>query len=313
MRYLPARALALIGLMSGFASLAVAQPPKINLPAKKEADPGLVEIKLADGSAVRMTLIPSHIEVNTKYGKLNVPVNDIKRIEFGFRFPEGIEAKITDAVSRLGASNYKVREAAGAELLGYRELSYPALKHALKSTDAEVSKRAEELMKKLEDKVPAERLKIQENDHIHTYEFTIAGKIDSATLKARTPYFGEVQIALAEARMLRSLNAGTEVDFNFDGKYASNTEWMETEVEISSDDPIEIRASGTMLMQRGGPGFEAGPNGNDNYRNGVYGPGQLLGRIGKNGKQFNVGEKYKGTPGESGRLYLRAFPGPWAQ
>jgi hypothetical protein len=66
-------------------------------------------------------------------------------------------------------------------------------------------------------------------------------------------------------------------------------------------------------MQRGGPGFEAGPNGNDNYRNGAFGPGQLVGRIGKNGKQFNVGEKFKGVPGESGKLYLRAHPGPWGQ
>ena len=190
--------------MSGFASLAVAQPPKINLPAKKEADPGLVEIKLADGGAMRHDFdsLPYRSEYQIRQtqrpGQRHQATSSSASAS-----PKESKPGLLDAVSRLGASNYKVRKAAGAELLGYRELSYPALKHALKSTDAEVSKRAEELMKKLEDKVPAERLKIQENDHIHTYEFTIAGKIDSATLKARTPYFGKVQIALAESADVR--------------------------------------------------------------------------------------------------------------
>ena len=35
-------------------------------------------------------------------------------------------------------------------------------------------------------------------------------------------------------------------------------------------------------------------------------------RVGKVGKTITVGEKYKGTPGESGRLYFRVHPSPWA-
>jgi hypothetical protein len=66
-----------------------------------------------------------------------------------------------------------------------------------------------------------------------------------------------------------------------------------------------------MQLRPGGGGYESGPNGNQNYRDGMYNPGQLLGRVGKSGKIFSVGEHYRGTPGESGKLYLRVHPSPW--
>ncbi len=82
---------------------------------------------------------------------------------------------------------------------------------------------------------------------------------------------------------------------------------------MAADDPIEIKASGTMLLRQGGGGngFESNPSGNQNYRDGNHAPGQLLARVGKSGRTFSVGEHYKGAPGETGRLYLRVHPSPW--
>jgi hypothetical protein len=285
-------------------------PASAQQPAKSD-DPNIVEVRLADGSAVRMTLVQTHIDVVTRYGKLSVPVSDIKRIDFGFRYPEGAEAKINDAIAKLGAANYKQRESAATDLLGFRELSYPALKRAMKSTDPEIVKRAEELIKKIEDKVPVERLRITENDQVQTNEFTIAGKIESSTLKARSPYFGDVQVQLAEARNLRALRSFGDAELTVEARFASHQDWMETDVEINGDDPIEIKASGMMFLRQGGGGYESGPNGNQNYRDGNYAPGQLFARVGKTGKLITVGEKFKGTTGETGRLYFRVHPSPW--
>jgi hypothetical protein len=291
-------------------SLAVPQTATPATEPKKGDDPGLVEVRLADGSAVRMTLIQTHIDVATRYGKLSVPVTDLKKIEFGFRYPDGAKEKIENAVVNLGSPHFKVREAAAAELFGYKELCYPALKSALKAADAEVVKRAEEIIKKLEEKIPAERLKINENDYVHTHEFTIAGKIESATLQARSPYFGVVQVQLAEARSLRALRVVGDIELTLESRYASHNEWLEIEVDVAADDPIEIKATGQIQL-RPGQGFESTPNGNENYNNGNYKPGQLLGRVGKFGKTFIVGEAYKGAPGEAGKLYLRIHPSPW--
>lgn len=303
------RVMILLACAGGSVLTASGQQPTTS--SKKEEDPNLVEIRLADGSAVRMTLIQTHIDVTTRYGKLSVPVTDIKRIDFGFRYPDGAQAKIDDAITKLGAANYKQRETAASELLGYRELSYPALKRALKSTDAEIAKRAEEVIKKIEEKVPAERLRITESDQVQTNEFTIAGKIDSSTLKARSPYFGEIQVQLAEARNLRALRAFGDAEVTVEARFASHQEWMETDIEINGDDSIEIKASGMMFLRQGGGGYESTPNGNANYRDGNYNPGQLFARVGKTGKLLQVGEKFKGTVGESGRLYLRVHPSPW--
>src|SRR5437763_16364484 len=44
-----------------------------------------IEVRFADGSVVKMALLESKVEIATRYGKLSVPVEDIRRIEFGFR------------------------------------------------------------------------------------------------------------------------------------------------------------------------------------------------------------------------------------
>ncbi len=215
MRFLPS-GLVLILFGVGADCLAAPKDPSRPTEPKKVEDPALVEVRLADGSAVRMTLIQTHVDVTTRYGKLSVPVGEIKRIDFGFRYPEGAQDKIEAAVGKLGSPRFPEREAATAELYGYKELSLPALKRALKSPDAEVVKRADEIIKKFEEKLPAERLKIGENDLIHTNEFTIAGRIESSVLRARSPYFGEVQVQLAEARNLRALRAFGDVELTLD-------------------------------------------------------------------------------------------------
>ena len=63
-------------------------------PATPKSGPP-VEIRMADGSSVRMNLTQPIIDIATKYGKLSIPTNEIRKIEFGFRYPDGAEEKIT--------------------------------------------------------------------------------------------------------------------------------------------------------------------------------------------------------------------------
>src|SRR5262249_13212483 len=65
---------------------------------KKPAD---VEATFANASVVRVTLLAEKIEVDTVYGKLSVPVRDVRRIEFGMRLPEGADKKIETAIKQL--------------------------------------------------------------------------------------------------------------------------------------------------------------------------------------------------------------------
>jgi hypothetical protein len=305
---------ALLGLASVLAVARADDPPKApSAPAKGGTAP--VEVRLADGSSVRMALTQPNIEITTKYGKLSVPAAEIRRVEFGFRYPDGAESKIDELVTTLGDGNYKRREAAAAELLTYRELAYPALKRATKSSDAETAKRASELVQKLEDKIPPEKLKFRDFDLLSAVDFTARGRIEAKTLQGSTPYFGDVRLQVAEVRSLRSVAFGGETTVQLDASRhtdQANGTWLETDVELNGDMPVEIVASGQVSLYRGG-GYEAGPKGHQSYPspNGAHLSGALIGRVGTSGEVFLVGEKYYGTPKESGKLYLRLAPSPW--
>jgi hypothetical protein len=176
-------------------------------------DAGLVEVRFTDNSAMKMSLKDEKIEYTTAYGKLSIPVSDIRRIELAMRIPEDTSKKIDSAVATLGNSNYRVRQAASEELFNMKEKAYPALLKATKHSDLEVSTRAEEIITRIKGEVPEEQLDLRNHDIIYTDSSRIAGKIETAVLKVGTTQFGELQLKLSDVRIIRSLSGGdTEVD-----------------------------------------------------------------------------------------------------
>src|SRR5262249_32309451 len=145
---------------------------------KPRPEPGLYEVSLNDGSQLSLWLLTKEIAINTPYGRLRVPVADIRRIDLGLRYPEGVQKQIEAALARLGHDDFQVREAAGRELLRYKALAYPALRSALQSQDAEMKRRATRLVRQLKDSLPAEQLRLREHDRIDTRLFPIVGRVE---------------------------------------------------------------------------------------------------------------------------------------
>ena len=180
---------------------------------KKPAKPteNAIEVRLTDDSVVKLTLLDSSVEFVTPHGKLTIPVSEIRRVELGLRIPDDVAAVIKAAAADLGSPQFRKREEAMAVLLKYREKSYPTLKEAAKSADAEAAKRAEELIEKLEASVPRNRLELPEYDVIHTDLSKIAGKIVAPALRARSFTFGEVPLKLADVAAM-SVNGFKDKD-----------------------------------------------------------------------------------------------------
>jgi hypothetical protein len=180
---------------------------------KKPAKPGetSIEVKLTDDSVVKLTLLDTSVEFVTPHGKLTIPVTEIRRVDLGLRIPDDVAAIIKAAAADLGSPQFRKREEAMGVLLRYREKSYPALKEVAKSSDAEVSKRAEELMEKLEALVPKNRLELPEYDVVHTDVSKIAGKIVAPALRARSFTFGDVPLKLADVQAM-SVNGFKDKD-----------------------------------------------------------------------------------------------------
>jgi hypothetical protein len=305
-----------------FTSYVAAQDKVAKAPPKQGNEVNAVEVRYNDGSTVKMKLLEDVIEVVTRYGSLNVATHEIRRIEIGMRCPEGVSKRIDAAVADLSSGDFKAREAAGAELLSLREYAYPAVQRAAKSADMETARRAQALLKTMREKIPSEKLHIKGHDVVQTIDFAIAGHIKPPALKARTAYFGDIRLNLAEIHTIRwQMVTKNEAEVMVDAaKYASQHEqWLATDFEASADIHLEVIASGLVDLWPvpGGVGqWTAGPGGQANWGGGMgarmpFPGGALIGKIGEQGKPFLIGEKYSGKAQADGKLFLRIVPSPW--
>jgi hypothetical protein len=203
----------LASLLAGFLLIS---PPSSGQDPKSSDDKGprksdksvaqaAVEVHFTDGSKLKLMLADERIEVTTPYGKLRVPDGDIHRIEFATRLAEDITKRIESAITDLGSSEFRRRQAASAALLKLKEKAYPALLKAAKDKDAEVARRAGQLLEKIREEVPEDQLVNHPHDVVYTADSKFTGRIEGTALKATTSQFGDVQLKLHDMRGLRSL------------------------------------------------------------------------------------------------------------
>jgi hypothetical protein len=277
---------------------------------------------------VKVTLLDPSLVVSTKYGKLTVPTAEVRRVELGFRYPDGAEARIAKAVEGLGSPDFQAREEAEKALVRFEHLAVPAIRRASRSSDPEVSRRAASAMKKLEDKLPAEKLEVRDADVVEAAEFTARGQIEGGQVRVRSRYFGESVLKLTDVRTLRATGGTASgevaVDAAVHAKF-NNPQWLETRIEVSEGERLEVSATGQVDLWPQGPGvYMSGPAGLPGYGAGArvggpglgapaggVAPGQLVGRVGANGTPFVIGEKFSGKAPAAGRLYLRIGQSPW--
>ncbi len=308
-------------------------PANGDAPAKGGAVPvpGEVDVHFLNGSNVRMLVRSEKLEITTVYGKLAVPIKDVRAIEFGVHFPEGMEAKIESALRSLGDSSYREREKASKTLTELGPYSYPAVYQASQGKDLESSRRAKEIVKKLQAIHPKKDLKTSEEDKLVTPTFTIVGRILTPSIQAKTEYFGDVVLSLAKMRTLRAITGPSQqIEVSVDAaKYANAGQWLETSFQVDGKTALVITAKGVVDTWPQGPGqYLVTPNGQAGRGFGgamvigggriVGGPvigqmhgGMLFGKIGANGDIFVIGERYDSTPESEGKLYLHIGPSPW--
>jgi hypothetical protein len=177
------------------------------LDINRKIEPDLYDVRLADGSLINVRLLNREVAITSSDKVFKVPVMDIRRIDVGLRYPDGVEKRVEAAVTRLGDSDFNVREDAGKELLRFKELAYSALKHAVKSEDPEIRRRASDLLGELEDKIRGEQLRIPDYDVIATTLFPVTGRIQEVTLKCHSSALGDLLLRLTELRQVRHLTA----------------------------------------------------------------------------------------------------------
>jgi hypothetical protein len=307
-----------LGLILVLGGSPAAPPTGGREPAKEREVPAkgaTADVTCADGSTVRVTLLNDNIDLETKYGKLTIPAADVQRIEFAFRLPDDVAKKIAAQIKRLGDTSFEEREAASKELREFGLRAYPALQEAAKNTDAEVARRASHLLGEVREKVAADDLTFPKKDRIQTAEFTVTGRITTPTLRAKTAYFGEADLKLADLRVLSAGGADVgrrlTVDAALFGSAAN--QWMETSMVLERGAPLKVTAGGQVDLWPQEPGqYMTTPKGSGGgARPSALAPGSLVGKIGESGTPFLIGEKYDGKAAASGKLYLHITPSQW--
>jgi hypothetical protein len=291
--------------------------------------PGSVEVRFANGSVVMMTLLQEKIEVLTEYGKLTVPHKDIRQIEFGVRTTAEETRKIDDALRRLSSNAYQEREAAVRDLVALGPRAHLRLGSAAAGEDPEAVRRVQSVLSQIRQKFHPRLLRRREDDVVRTAKFTVVGRITTPTLKAKVEEFGELDLRPERLLVIRWLVGEMTKDAVIDAAiYGSpgDRKWLDTGVRVDPYVGLRITATGQVDLWPQQPGqYMAGPDGQVGAGGGgvVVGRGrpvrlgtgtsggELVGRIGEDGRPFLVGSRHTQTPGEAGKLYLQIVPSPW--
>src|SRR4051812_40171299 len=87
-----------LSLSLAVSARSLAQEQSVSSPRPHQA-----EVRFADGSIVRMSLLQENLELTTKYGKLNIPLSEIRRVEFGLHVPPETHQQINHSIKKLAS------------------------------------------------------------------------------------------------------------------------------------------------------------------------------------------------------------------
>ncbi len=271
-----------------------------------QTKPHPAEIRLDDGSTLRALLGIDAVPIVTKYGRLIVPLSDIRRIDFGLHVPAETQAAIDRAVKRLGSAVHKERLTAGDDLLAAGYFAAPTLRGIAKSpVDAETKLRAAAALARIAD--GCDLLDLPVHDMIHTLDMPIAGRLELDAIKAASPHLGEIELRVSGIRSV-SLRANVKTELVVE----ANKGWQDTGMHADRGRRLVITAEGSVDLWPQTPGtYLSTPRGhNTTGEGGVFMAGSLVGRIG-NGKEFVIGERLDTAVEADGRLWVRIVPSPW--
>lgn len=274
---------------------------------------------LRDSGRIAGDPVMETLRVETAYGLLAIPKDQIVRVRFARRLAPELEARIETLIGQLGSEDFDTREAATVSL---QEIGAPAarfLRKAVRSDSEEVQNRAKSILAEIPAETGGGRGDGSESslppvsgsdDEVVTARMTIRGKVLADDFRVQTRY-GELRVALGDLAGITFqslLPSETKVDVTAQHQAPGN--WADTRIDLLKGQRFKIAASGNINVSN--YGIVAGPTGNTDWSGhatfGNFPMLSLVGRVGKRGEPFLVGSAYTGKSKSEGRLYLAVVP-----
>ncbi len=279
-------------------------------------NPREMRLQLWDGTVITGDVGIDNLHVQTRFGKLEVPVASIVKMSPGLNSLPALRQKIDGLVENLGDRDFKVREQSLEALMsmGPMIVDYIATvgdggsaerkKHLLNLVE-ELNAARDELLDGFDGGTMPQIL--AEEDAVSTGEFTIVGRIEEQMFRLKTK-FGELEIGLGDIRQADRMWLEESVTVRRTVEMASRdffqTSPKETGIRVRRGDEIRIKASGKINWTSWG-NMVSTPDGIPNH--GLWESmncGMLAARIGKSGGYIPVGEEHGFVAQADGELIL---------
>jgi len=261
-----------------------------------------IEVRLRDGSQMHGELIaPADFKLKTAYGVLTFPVTDLRQIRFGLRLAEKELRSIQEAIALLDSDDFGRRDEAQKILERLGAGAVTPLKAAREASKSiEVRNRIDHVLKRLAKKDGGD----QSDDQVSAADLDVTGLLDLKEFRFKSP-FGELTVKIEDVDSVRWLAGGRFKVVNIEARKGLEN-WIDTGVNVSPGEPVGVTASGSIHLF----GYQVTPTGSNNWSVAQFMVGSLIGRVGKDGEQFLVGDGKKWTGAVRDRLYVKIFCGP---
>ena len=295
------------------------EEPGVEIPRKPVVPlgPKHIRLHLLDGSVISGDLSVSEITIDTAFGKLVVPVANIRSLTPGLdSYPKQID-ELNKLIESLGSDDYKTREQAHKDLAGMGIKIQKELEQHAASENAEIKRHIGEILKEMEEAAEEQADDEEETavqpwirqDTVVTTDFTVVGKVSPKQFMIQSKY-GPLNVQLADVRMGEretSVKESFRKNVVVDGANIAQRNFKSTGIRVQAGDKIILKAEGSVVMTPWGSNAASGPDGGPNY--GWYVPNQIPGgalvaRVGDKGTIFKVGGQSTFVAKSSGTLQL---------
>ena len=262
-----------------------------------------LKITLMDGSVLAGKLSVNDLTIETKYGTLKVPVDQIQSFMPGLGSHPAFQQKINEYVGDLSADTFSDREKAQQALLKIGPDIKSELERQLKGAEAEKANRLQVILDEFSsqaggDDEPSKSPGWLKEDVIVTQGFTVVGRITTGSFSVSSQY-GTLNLKLEDVR--QAMREGQEKEdlrknVAVTGMAFASRQYTTTNLRVAKGDQIVVTASGTLMMTPWGNNQQSTPDGASNFGQiaspqGVIFGGTLVGRIGEGGPMIKLGSK----------------------
>lgn len=287
-----------------------------------------LKLNLRDGNIISGKGILGNINLNTEFGKLDIPLKRISNIELGINADPATVSKVEKLLKQLENSNEELRRSAYSELIGLEISAISAIENFISSDKYQPSvypdHSAENVLSELKASHGVSSFSEQDVIFLDNGN-SISGNFDLKKIDLKTEY-GSISVPKAKITTIEVVFAGEENETSksfklLGSKHISsnpNGGWIKTGFMVKPGQKIEINATGQIAFASlSGAAYKpdgststsaAYPADDAYYGAGTYPTyGNVVYRIGESGPVQRAGAKITATANSSGPLFISVY------